>query len=103
MSGAAYYIVLQVAKWLSLVPECKINTSTEKVNSKIRDLTVKSDELVVSFDVSSLYTNVPVKDAIIDVCTELLLKYLCIDNLDNGKFKILAEIAYCGTIFANQD
>ena len=51
-------------------------TSTEKVNPKIRDLTVKSDELLVSLMFFLCIANAPVKEAI-DVCIELLFKHMC--------------------------
>ena len=36
MPGSAYHrVAKQVADWLAVVPECKINTSTKKVNKKI--------------------------------------------------------------------
>ena len=72
MLGSAYHKVgLQVAEWLSVVPECKINCSTKTISDMLGSIHLEDDEELVSFDVSSLYTNVPVMEAI-DTCTDLL-------------------------------
>ena len=102
MPGSAYHKVgCQVAKWLSIVPECNINTSTKTVRDSIKDIQIEDDEELVSFDVCSLYTNVPVKEAI-DVCTDLLFKQ-CIMPIDRETFKTLAEIASCNVILSTHD
>ena len=65
MPGSPYYkIAEKVTKWLSIVPESKINCSTKKTIDQLKDVTLDPDEVVISFDVSSLYTNVPVNEAI---------------------------------------
>ena len=72
MPGSAYHkIATQVTKWLSVVDECNIRSSTKKVCDMLSDITLDDDEVLVSFDVTSLYTNVPVQEAI-DYCTGLL-------------------------------
>ena len=102
MIGSAYQkVAKQVTEWLSLVPECRINSSTQAVNNLIKDTKLNSHECVVSFDVSSLYTNVPVREAI-DICTELLFKHVSLP-IDKSTFKILAEIASCDVIFATHN
>ena len=64
-------IANEVTKWLNVVPECQINTSTKKIAESLKTVQLDSDEVIVSFDVSSLYTNVPVREAI-DICADLL-------------------------------
>ena len=97
MPGSAYHrVAKQVADWLAVVPECKINTSTKKVNQSLKDIQLH-EECLVSFDVTSLYTNVPVNEAI-DVCTELLYKHTLMP-IDKDTFKTLARIASCDVIF----
>ena len=72
MPGSAYYkIGKQVSDWLKVVPECNINTSSKIVADSLGDIELNEDEIIVSFDVSSLYTNVPVQEAI-EHCTDLL-------------------------------
>ncbi|XP_057302874.1 uncharacterized protein LOC130637039 [Hydractinia symbiolongicarpus] len=72
MPGSPYYkLANQVAKWLSVVDECNINSSTKQISDLITHLQLAENEELVSFDVTSLYTNVPLNEAI-DDCTSLL-------------------------------
>ena len=58
MPGSVYHpIANEVTKWLNVVPECQINTSTKKIADSLKTVQLDSDEVIVSFDVSSLYTN----------------------------------------------
>ena len=91
--------VVTCYSWLSLVPECGINTSTDKVSNKIKNCSLSSDETLISFDVTSLYTNVPVKESI-EVCADLLFKQFDFESLDRETFIVLAELACCNVIFS---
>ena len=72
MPGSSYHPVgIQIAEWLSNVPECQINTSTKEIADHLKEVTLEEDEEIVSFDVTSLYTNVPVAEAI-EYCADLL-------------------------------
>ena len=72
MPGSAYHkIANQVADWLKVVKECNINSSAKDISNTLKDVILDPDEELVSFDVTSLYTNVPVQEAITD-CTEML-------------------------------
>ena len=78
MPSSAYFkIAVQVSEWLSVVGECKINLSTKIVADKLQHMNLNNNREIISFDVTSLYTNVPVDEAIID-CTNLLF---------SGKYK----------------
>ena len=72
MPGSAYYrTAKQVADWLSVVKECQTNSSTKSISDSLKEIHMADDEELISFDVSSLYTNVPVQEAI-NHCAELL-------------------------------
>ena len=72
MPGSPYHkIALQISEWLSVVEECKINSSTKEISDSLQDIRLPIDHVLVSFDVTSLYTNVPVLEAI-ENCTDLL-------------------------------
>ncbi|XP_066920782.1 uncharacterized protein [Clytia hemisphaerica] len=72
MPGSPYFnIAKQIADWLSAVPECKIDSSTKEIADQLADIVLEDDKEMVSFDVVSLYTNVPVDEAI-EVCANLL-------------------------------
>ena len=69
MPGSAYHQVAEyVAEQLANVPQCKINASTDAISKKLKESKLEKDEEMISFDVVSLYTNVPVLEAI-EVCT----------------------------------
>ena len=72
MPGSSYHqIATQVADWLKVVDECNINSSSKEISSSLNDLQLEDDEVLLSCDVSSMYTNIPVEEAI-EVCAELL-------------------------------
>ena len=47
------------------------NTSRKQVADSLNEVKLDNDEVIVSFDVSYLYTNVPVQE-VIDLCVDLL-------------------------------
>ena len=64
MLGSPYYKTTQtVTKWLSVVPGSKNQCTSKKVADQLEDITLDGDEVLVSFDVVSLYINVPVEEA----------------------------------------
>ena len=78
MPGSPYFkIAVQVSEWLSIVDECKINSSTKTISNSLRNINLLDNRVLISFDVTSLYTNVPVDEAI-NECTNLLF---------SGKYK----------------
>ena len=102
MPGSPYHrVAKKVADWLSLVPECRINSNSKDICNSLKNHKLQDDECLVSFDVVSLYTNVPVREAI-DVCTDLLFKQVQLP-IDKDTFKVLAELASCDVIFATHD
>ena len=105
MPGSAYHkVAVKVAEWLSVVPECRINASTKSISDSLKEIVLEEDEEVISFDVKSLYTNVPVKEAI-QVCTELLYNMPEEKRppVDRETFATLTEIASCNVIMLTHD
>ena len=75
MCGSAYYqIASQMANWFSVIPEVNINASTEKLVKNLKTLNLDADEVLISFDVVSLYTNVPMEEAWTDAADLLYSK-----------------------------
>ena len=104
MPGSAYHkIANQVAKWLKVVEECNINTSTKLIAGSLENVHLEGDDEMVSFDVVSLYTNVPVKEAISD-CTELLFssRYKK-PPVSKETFKTLTELCTCNVLMLTHD
>ena len=104
MAGSSYYnVTKQVAFWLSHVPECRINSSTKSVCDQLKDLDIGKDRELVSFDVVSLYTNVPVKEAI-QVCADLMYNGKNPKPpVDKATFIQLTEIASCNMVMSTHD
>ena len=72
MPASSYHKIGEyVAECLSVVPQCNINASPKEICDAIKNVTLEQDEIMVSLDVVSLYTNVPVYEAI-QVCEDLL-------------------------------
>ena len=104
MPGSAYHkIALQCTEWLSVVEECKINSSTKSISDALKHVVLDEDEEVVSFDVSSLYTNVPVNEAI-QVCADLLYsgKYEH-PPIDKETFTELLQLGTCNVLMQTRD
>ena len=104
MPGSCYFKTAeQVAEWLSVVDECKINSSTQEISEMLKSVTLEPDEQLISFDVTSLYTNVPVMEAI-DVCTDLLYsgKYQ-LPPVDKETFRTLAMMSSCNVLMLTHD
>ena len=64
-------------------------------------MNLEEDESIVSFDVSSLYTNVPVIEAI-ERCADLLFRTTNI-SVDKETFIELAKIASCNVVMSTHD
>ena len=104
MPGSPYYkIARKVTEWLSKVDECKINSSSKSISDKLHSIVLDEDEVIVSFDVVSLYTNVPVNEAI-DVCTEYMFsgKYE-LPPVSKETFKTLLQLSTCNVVMLTHD
>ena len=105
MPGSAYHQIAEyIAECLSVVPECNINASTKEICDRIRNVTLEEGEEMVSFDVVSLYTNVPLREAIL-VCADLLYSQSedKIPAIRKDTFILLAELSSCNVIMSTHD
>ena len=50
----------KVKGWLNVVNECQIETSMKKIMDSLKTVKLEEDEVILSFDVTSLYTKVTV-------------------------------------------
>ena len=65
MLGSPYYRNAQkVTYWLSVIPLSKINCSSKKIVDLLKTMSLDPAEETISFEVISLYTNVPVNETI---------------------------------------
>ena len=98
--GSAYEpVAKKIAHWLSFVPECRINTSSDKIAKELSSNKLSDNQSLISFDVVSLYTNVPVKESI-KVCADLLFNKMSIQGVEKETFIKLAELACCNVVFS---
>ena len=104
MPGSPYFnIAKQMADWLSIVSECKINSSTKEIADQLADIVLEDDKELVSFDVVSLYTNVPVNEAIV-VCANLLYDgTLKKPPVDKDTFTKLLNVCSKNVIMSSND
>ena len=104
MPGSVYHpIAEQVTEWLNVVPQCQINTSTQKIADKLATIKLEENEEIISFDIVSLYTNVPVEEAI-EVCTDLLYSgEHQLPPVDKETFKELLKLCTCNVLMQTHD
>ena len=102
-TGKVHKIALQTTEWLFFLPECGINSSTKQIADSLNSVTLEEDEEVVSFDVTSLYTNAPVQEAI-EHCAELLYcgKHK-LPPVDKDTFIRLLQLCACDVLMLTHD
>ena len=93
----------QVSEGLKVVKECNINSSSEIIANKIKEIQLNPDEEIISFDVVSLYTNVPVKEAINDCANLLYSDTYKKPPVDKETFVKLVELCTCNVIMLTHD
>ena len=104
MPGSPYHpTARKVAEWLSVVPEAQINSSSKQVSDKTRTVRLEDDEVMVSFDVVSLYTHVPVKESIQCAADLLYAGDLKTPPVDKETFVRLAELSSVNVIMSTHD
>jgi len=85
------------------VKESNINSSTKKISDNIQNLVLAEEDVLISFDVTSLYTNVPVIKAVED-CTKLLFsgRYK-LPPADRETFKQLLMVCSSNVLMLTND
>ena len=75
----------------------------QKVSDSLKNAKLDADEVMISFDVSSLYTNVPVEEAI-DTCADLLYSGKHPKPpVDKQTFKDLVRLCTCDVLMKTHD
>ena len=94
MPGSPYDRVgTVVTEWLSTIPSSQIRCTNKQVVGKIKDVVFEDDEVIMSFDVSSLNTNVPVDEAIHEAADILYSGNISPPPVDKETFITLLELA----------
>lgn len=104
MPGSPYYnIASKVTKWLSVVPESKCQSSSKKIADQLKDIDLEEGEVLVSFDVVSLYTNVPVQEAITEAADRLYCGNFEIPPVSKETFIKLLQLASTDVAMSTHD
>ena len=104
MPGSPYHKIAQkVTERLSVVLETKINSSTQKTVDSWKRTTLESDEVLISFDVTSLYACVSAKEAIQEDTDRLHSGDVQAPFVDKETFITLAAIFCTNVILSTRD
>lgn len=52
-----FFLHSKTNDWLSVVPECRINSSKKEIADQLSDIVLEDDKEIVSYDLVSLYTS----------------------------------------------
>ena len=104
MPGSSCYKVAEkITEWLSVIPESKKDCSSKQTVDNLRNISLDQDEVVISFDVTSLFTNVPVKEAIFEAAEKLYSRKFPMPPVDKETFIILTELATTNVLMLTHD
>ena len=98
-----YKILNQITKWLSEVPKSKINSSSKKTVDQLKSVILEQDEVMISFDVTLLYTNVPVEEEVQNVANRLYCGEFEQAPIDKATFIYLTKLATKDVIMLTHD
>ena len=97
MPGSPYHKITQkVTDWLSVVPESKINSSTQNTVDSLKRTTLKSDEAIILFDV-------PAKEAIQEAANRLYSGDVQAPSVEKETLITLAIICCTNVILSTHD
>ena len=106
MCGSSYYnLASKLSYWLSVLPQSQINSSTIDTVKTIKSLNLNSNEILISYDVVSLYTNVPVDEAIEEAAKLLYSGTHSNDQppVDKSTFVQLANLCLTNVLLSTTD
>ena len=88
---------------MSVIPEAQINCSSKHIADKSTTVEFDDDEVMISFDVSSLYTNVPVIEAIHAAADRLYAGDLQTPPVDKETFILITELSSMNVVMSTHD
>ena len=93
LPGSCYEPVTnELAKWFEKLPEAQIETSSSKIKAEITAATLDDDEVMLSLDVKSFYTNVPVEESI-EFAADLVYSRDVVPDFSRATFVELLKLA----------
>ena len=105
MPGSAYHkLAVELGCYLKRLPQANINVNVPKVQESITSLSLEPDEDLVSLDVVSLFTNVPVKEAIIIAANKLFdNENIEKPDMSQSTFVKLLEMVSVNVLFCDRE
>ena len=99
LPGSCYEnLTNHLSKWFDKIEEAKIETSTINIKRDLMEVNLEEDEVIVSLDVKSLYTNVPVLESI-ELAADILYNSEELPPADKETFKDLMRMAVTDVYF----
>ena len=103
MPGSLYYKPAEkVTEWFSVISESKISCSSRQTVDNLRNISFDHDEVVISFDITPLHTNVLAK-AIFEAPEKLYSRKFAMPTVGKETFIILAELATTNAVMFTHD
>ena len=91
-----------MSKWLEQLPGANIETSTAKVKEAVVNGELEGDEVFLSLDVQSLYTNVPVSESI-QLAADILFRQDRVPEFEKATFIELMNLAVRNVMILHND
>ena len=94
-----------MGEWTAIIPGSGIECSSNEILRDIKEVTLDDDDILTSFDVTSLYTNVPVEEAIA-LAADKLYDDDSITNkppVDKATFRELARLCSTNILLQTHD
>ena len=91
--GSCYEpITNELAKWFEKLPEAQVETSSSKIKAGITAATLDDDEVMLSLDVKSLYTNAPVEEST-ELAADLVYSRDVVPDFSRATFAEMLKLA----------
>ena len=103
LPGFCYENLAQsLSKWLEQLPGANIENSTAKVKEAVVNVELEEDEVFLSLDVQSLYTNVPVSESI-QLAADILFRQDRVPEFEKATFIELMNLAVRNVMILHND
>ena len=93
---------MEIAEWLKKLPEANINTKVKDVQTALSALHLEDDEEIVSLDVESLFTTVPVQETIYLAADLLYSDENDTPDIDKETFVALLKMVSVSVMFKSR-